>query len=175
MPKVENACREFLSSRRSIMLSTVSPEGELETSALPLVWLNAREWVVLVSELATHTRNLLAMTASAEAENAVLKNSTGRVEVLSGLFVADESATPELFARERLSVQLSVSHLHDTARQEALDVFSEAFGDIVTLLTGLPDFHVFKFSVLSGRYVQGFGAAYAFEGCPCEALKPVRR
>ncbi|MBD3754885.1 MAG: pyridoxamine 5'-phosphate oxidase family protein, partial [Gammaproteobacteria bacterium] len=67
MRKVEDACRQFLNSRRSIMLSTVSPDGELETSALPCVWLNPQELVVWVSELAPHTRNLLAMTASADA------------------------------------------------------------------------------------------------------------
>ncbi|WP_178862137.1 HugZ family protein [Thiomicrorhabdus cannonii] len=170
MPKVEDACRQFLSSRRSIMLSTVSPDGELETSALPCVWLNPQELVIWVSELAPHTRNLLAMTRSAEAENAASKNSTGRV---SGLLVADEQATPQLFARERISLQLAVESLQSEARAEAITRLREAFGEVMDVLAGLPDFHAFKLRVVGGRYVRGFGAAYAFENSPCEALKGI--
>lgn len=171
MRKVEDACRQFLNSRRSIMLSTVSPEGELETSALPCVWLNPQELVVWVSELAPHTRNLLAMTASADAQNSALKNSTGRV---SGLLVADEQATPELFARERISLQLAVSLFDGDARAPALRLMRESFGEIMEVLAGLPDFHAFKLRVVGGRYVRGFGAAYAFESCPCDALKGIK-
>ncbi|MDG6773795.1 HugZ family protein [Thiomicrorhabdus sp. ZW0627] len=156
---VSQACRKFFESRKSLILGTLSDEGVLETSATPFVVIEEGELAIFVSELSAHTQNLL--------------HSTGLV---SGLLVADESETPEMFARERISLQLQVSHIgqDDAERDRILDLFSQRFGEVVDVLRGLPDFHCFKLKVAQGRYIQGFGSAHAFEGCPCRDMKGIK-
>jgi len=173
MHQVEQQCQGFLSRRHSMMLSTQSASGVLETSVVPFVELKAGVFAILVSELAQHTQNLLAMRAAENVEKRVVQKSAGLV---SGLLVADESTTEQLFARERLSLQMSVTSVaaESETRQTILALMLTQFGEVIDVLAGLPDFHCFTLQVESGRYIKGFGAAYAFLDCPCNNLKSIK-
>lgn len=168
---VSQDCQQFLDSRKSLVLSTISAQGELETSVMPFVVVNAGELAIFVSELSAHTQNLLNLTGL--AQNAGDSNFTGLV---SGLLLADENETPEIFARERIGMQLQVSRVDSGSVewQEIVDRFAANFGEVVDVLRNLPDFHCFKLVVVRGRYVRGFGAAYAFEGCPCKEMQGIK-
>lgn len=169
---VESACQTFVQSRKSLVLSTLSQEGELETSVVPFVKLNQRDWAIWVSELSTHTQNLRALTQQHNLKNAFPKSAG----LVSGLLLADESDTPQIFARERMSVQCKVFQVEKDAEVEEVIFrqFSERFGEMADLLKTLPDFHFFKLELVRGRYIKGFGAAYSFEGPPCENLEAVK-
>ena len=172
MSQVEQQCHAFFKSRQSLILSTVSEKGELETSVVPFVELKSGVLAILVSELAQHTQNLLALTAYENHKLGANKKSAGLV---AGLIVADEASTEQLFARERLSLQLHVERVagESDERRTVLSLMQSQFGDVITVLAGLPDFHCFKLQVESGRYIRGFGAAYAFLNCPCNALQAI--
>lgn len=172
MSQVEQQCQAFLKSRQSLMLSTQAQNGELETSVVPFVELENGVLAILVSELAQHTQNLMALLASETQKLGMNKKSAGLV---SGLLVADEASTEQLFARERLSLQLKVEAVavDSDERRTILSLMQAQFGEVIEVLAGLPDFHCFKLQVESGRYVKGFGAAYAFLNCPCGGLQPI--
>jgi len=166
MSKVEQQCQQFFASRQSLVLSTQSQTTELETSVVPFAQLAEGELVIFVSELAQHTQNLLSLEQSSNID------STGLV---SGLLLADESDTEQMFARERLSMQFAVERvITEPNRATCIERLQNQFGEVVEVLRGLPDFHCFKLKVLSGRYVKGFGAAYEFSGCPCQALQGIK-
>lgn len=163
MPKrAEPECQRFFASRKSLLLSSHSPDGVLEASAVPFIQSGEAELTVLVSELAVHTRNILSMKEG---------------ECLAGLLAADEADTAELFARERMHMQLSPLALEreSQAWMEAMRGFEGRFGEVVSVLKGLPDFHCFRLRIESGRYVRGFGEAYGFEKVPCQALRRLTR
>jgi len=169
---VESACQTFVQSRKSLVLSTLSQDGELETSVVPFVRLNQTDWAIWVSELSTHTQNLQALTQQNNLESGLSKPAG----LVSGLLLADESDTPQIFARERMSVQCKVFQVEKGTEVEEVIYrqFSESFGEVVEVLKTLPDFHFFKLELVRGRYIKGFGAAYAFEGPPCRNLDAVK-
>lgn len=163
--KTEQACRDFLQRRRTLVLSTLSQDGTVDNGAVPFVWASESELVILVSELAAHTRNLLNLLAQPNSKATV-----------SGLLLADESETEELFARERLSLSLSVAEVARPGEEadRLFTLFSKQFGEVIKVLQTLPDFHLFKLKVEKGRYVHGFGAAYEFSESPCCELSRVK-
>jgi len=162
---VSKQALEFLTSRKSLCLSTVSKEGELETSVTPFVFYEGR-FYIFVSELARHTQNLL---------HAIDSNSAQKLPI-SGLLIADEAETEQIFARERMSFKLKVVEIEQDSKQftAVLSVFEQQFGEVVEVLQGLPDFHLFELTSTEGGYVCGFGQAFAFEGMPADGIHPVR-
>ncbi len=153
----QQQCLEFIRARRSLVISTQDNDGLLETSVVPFVESDGC-FYIFVSELAKHTQNLLAKLNQNESEPLQI----------SALMLADESETEQLFARERIGFQLRVV---EVVREEArydpvLALFAERFGDVVEVLNGLPDFHLFELSSQNGSYVRGFGQAFAFQGLP---------
>ncbi len=163
----QQQCEAFWQARQTLILSTLGSDGVLETSVTPFVTDNSGHLYVFISELAQHTQNILSL----------LIQSSETEPVISGLLLADESETEQLFARERLSLQLSPS---DIARDspiflEMICRFEHSFGEVVSVLANLPDFHLIQLRVIQGGYVKGFGQAFTFKGCPCQALTPVKR
>lgn len=166
----------FLASRRSLVLGTQGEDGCVELSVAPFVPFELQAplpracasfalsgpwtWMprgcenrmsglaVFLSDLAPHTANL---------------RRTGAAEVL---LLEDEAEARQPFARTRLSLTCSVGMLdrEDAQGRAVLEAMEAAFGGIVPLLRGLPDFHLFLLVPRVGRYVAGFGKAYRLEG-----------
>ncbi|MEL6555282.1 MAG: pyridoxamine 5'-phosphate oxidase family protein [Cyanobacteria bacterium J06621_11] len=134
----------FPSQFGSVVLGTVSKNGQPQASYAPCVIDTERNIYIFVSGLSAHTQNL---------------HTTGQA---SALFVEDESKTKQMFARKRLSyscnarlIERESDHWNAIAQQ-----FTERFGNIVEIMVGLPDFRIFQLCPHSGQFVMGFGAAY---------------
>jgi putative heme iron utilization protein len=129
----------------SLMLSTVSGDGLPHASYAPYILDHDYQIYIFTSGLSAHTGNLQA---------------TG---VACVLLIEDESVTPQVFARQRITYDCNVARLprgSDTW-EEVADRFEQRFGDIISMLRSLEDFQIFCLSPQTGRFVMGFGAAYA--------------
>lgn len=167
----QQQCEAFFTSRKSLILSTSDAQGVIETSVAPFIYTNHKLYI-FVSELAKHTQNLLALMESNQQSADV--HLPGLV---SAILLADEAHTEQLFARERMTLQLSVEELlvNDKRYSDVLNEFADHFGEVVTVLRGLSDFHLFEFTIQNGGYVKGFGQAFAFDDKPCNDLQPITR
>ncbi|MEA1989726.1 MAG: hypothetical protein U9N57_11055 [Pseudomonadota bacterium] len=167
----QQQCEIFFKSRKSIILSTLDSLGTIETSVAPFVYKDDKLYI-FVSELAKHTQNLLGLIERNESSKDL--NTPGLV---SAILLADESQTEQIFARERMTLQLNVAELlaDDKSYSDLLNEFANQFGEVVSVLRGLSDFHLFEFIIQKGGYVKGFGQAFAFEDRPCKGLQPISR
>jgi putative heme iron utilization protein len=146
--ELRHEMREFQSAFRSVLMATVSQDGEPEASYAPYVVDDAGRYYVFVSGLARHTRDL---------------QETGQASLQ---FIEDESEAHNLFARRRLTWLCAVTVIPraSTDWELMLHQFTLRFGKFIDTLRGLPDFQLFRLTPLSGSYVRGFGQAFRFEG-----------
>ena len=135
---------EFLAGFRTLLMATVSADGVPDASYAPYVRIDDDAFYVNLSELSTHTGNLLA---------------TPRVSVM---FVQAEDDTKQLFARKRLSFDADAAVIErDSALWvQIMDRFGAKFGDVMDLIRPLRDFKLFRLTPRSGVYVRGFAQAY---------------
>jgi len=172
----QQQCLAFFKSRSTLILSTFDSNGTLETSVAPFVSDETGHLYLFVSELALHTQNILKWIAVKEvtASNSV---SLKAPSLISCLLVADEIETKQLFARERLTMQLDLAEIgRDSSLFELIMTrFESTFGEIITLLKSLSDFHLIQLTPITGGYVKGFGQAFTFKGCPCQQLQPIKQ
>lgn len=155
-PDPTSAAQALLSRCGTVILSTLSPNGWPEPSVTPCL-VEVPHGYVFLSRLAPHTENLLKQPRAGV------------------LWVEDEGRSRNLFARERLSAQCEVETM-DRESPEGLRILDEMqarFGSTVDLLRGLPDFILFRLTPTKGRYIRGFGAAFAFDGFDLERLRAV--
>ncbi|MFI3137525.1 MAG: pyridoxamine 5'-phosphate oxidase family protein [Methylococcaceae bacterium] len=136
--------QELLQSQQTLLLSTVSEQGIPDISYAPFIRDQAGCFNIYVSELASHTRNLLNNPQT------------------SVLFIRPEAESKNLFARERAVISCSVKEIarDDVSYPVRLHALQERFGEVITLLSTLNDFHLFALCPQSGRYVVGFGRAF---------------
>ncbi len=137
--------RALRDRHRTLLLATTGPEGP-EIGYAPCVLDEEEALCIFVSELAAHTRNLLAGSPAAV------------------LFIEPEAEARNPFARRRLSLRCRAEEVTGETRERLLDRMEAAFGETVALLRGLPDFHLFRLQVESGSYVRGFGQAWKVSG-----------
>lgn len=135
---------EFLAGFRTLLMATVSEEGVPDVSYAPYVRIDDDAFYVYLSELSTHTGNLL---------------TTPRVSVM---FVQSEDDTKQLFARKRLSFDADADVIErDSERwRQVMDLFQAKFGEVMDLILPLRDFRLFRLQPRSGVYVRGFAQAY---------------
>lgn len=150
MPSFESvlAAYQGLPTRvHSLMLSTVDGEGAPQASYAPYVMDDDYQLYIFTSGLSAHTQNL---------------QKTGLASVL---LIEDEAEAGQIFARQRITYGCQARLLpRGTAAWEAIaDRFEQRFGEIIVMLRSLDDFQIFCLSPQSGRFVMGFGAAYAID------------
>ncbi len=133
----------FRDTRKTLLLSTLSINGFPHSSYAPFVRL-ADGYYVLLSELAEHTQNL--------QQN----------DRLSFMLAADEADSPQIFARQRLTyrARATVITRNSDTWHNAIAQLQSRFGKIIDTLSGLGDFHLFRLTPETGRYVKDFGRAY---------------
>jgi len=136
---------ELVASQQTLLLSTASANGVPDISHAPFVRDDAGVFYIYVSEMACHTVNLL-------------NNPQASV-----LFIRPESESPNLFARERVVLSCSVTEIiRDTAIYvDRIQALQDKFGEVVSVLRSLSDFHLFALRPENGRYVIGFGRAFS--------------
>ena len=148
---------EFLGAFRTLLMATVSADGVPDASYAPFVRVDDNAFYVNLSELSTHTGNLLA------------------TPLASVMFLQAEDDSKQLFARKRLGFDADAELVaRDSARWcQVMDLFADKFGDIIDLIRPLQDFKLFRIQPRSGVYVRGFAQAYPIEGPELEQLRQV--
>jgi len=137
----------FLETFQTLVMASVTPSGDPHASTAPYVRIG-NDFYILISTVAQHGRNLL------ESQRASL------------LFVEDESSCSQPFARKRVTLDVIVGEVLDqdplyTMVIERLKAHFDS--ELVTSLSQMGDFHLFKLSPLSGSVVMGFGKAYRLD------------
>lgn len=137
-------CQLLINSQKTLLLSTVSSQGHPECSYAPYVRGDSGIFYIFVSNLASHTQNML-------------KNNQACI-----MFIQPEKDTKNFFARERVSFECSVDKMlkNDDNYDIQLGAMTDKFGKTIVVLRSLPDFHLLKLKPMSGRYIAGFGQAF---------------
>jgi hypothetical protein len=134
----------FLETFQTLIIASLTPEGEPYASTAPYVRMGC-DFYILISTVAQHGRNLLD------------------AKKVSLLFVEDESQCIQPFARKRVTIEAEVSEIirEEETFFHAIERFKAHFDpELVTSLSQMGDFHLFKLSPSSGSVVMGFGKAY---------------
>lgn len=132
---------------RSVLLATRGEDGEPHAGYTPYL-LDDSDIIIFVSQLALHTRDLLA---------------NGRA---SAMIISDEADSSQIFARTRVSYQCraQIVQSEDELYGPLLDRFELLHGKMIGLLRQLPDFILFRLVPHHGQFVMGFGKAYKLTG-----------
>ncbi|WP_080780000.1 pyridoxamine 5'-phosphate oxidase family protein [Chryseobacterium phocaeense] len=138
-PKV----KELIDRTQSIILATADAEGNPNSSYAPFVQLD-NTFYILVSFMAKHTKNL----------------ADGRKASL--MFIEDESATKQIYARERLTVETTPSQIERDSEtwNTVVAKLKETHGKVVDVIADMQDFILIALQPVRGSYVNGFGSAY---------------
>jgi putative heme iron utilization protein len=155
--QAQNQYHQLMEGLQSIILGTIDVQGNPHNSYAPFVMDKEKKIYFLASELAIHTEHLL-------------KNPYASV-----LFIEDESKTKQIFGRCRLNFNCNVEEIkrYEPEWKEITSQLENRFGEIVTMITSLSDFHLFKLIPKKGRFVMGFGAIYEINDDNLEILTPV--
>jgi heme iron utilization protein len=135
---------ELIVSQQTLLLSTASTNSVPDISYAPFVRDQAGLFYIYVSDMARHTAYLLTNPQA------------------SAMFIRPESASANLFARERAVLSCSVKEISrdDEIYDGRIQALQDKFGEVVSVLRSLSDFHLFALRPESGRYVIGFGRAF---------------
>ncbi|SIS55087.1 hypothetical protein SAMN05421786_101166 [Chryseobacterium ureilyticum] len=138
-PKV----KELIDRTKSVILATVDAEGNPNSSYAPFVQVE-NTFYILVSFMAKHTKNL----------------SEGRKT--SVMFIEDESATKQIYARERLTLEAATSQIERDSEtwNTVVTKLKEDHGKVVDVISEMGDFILIALQPIKGSYVNGFGSAY---------------
>lgn len=139
--------KELLDSRKSLFLSSLTEDGTPYASYAPFA-IADEGFYVLLSEIAVHAVNLQANPLA------------------SVLVVEDEDTAKQLFARLRVTYQVEAQLIaNDSDKWHAgIELLATRHGEIIGNLSQLADFKLFSLEPKSGRFVKGFGRAFAFSG-----------
>ena len=82
------------------------------------------------------------------------------------LFIESEAAAEQIYARRRLRFQCEAERFsrQSPTWEELIPAFSSRFGELIDVLSSLPDFELFSLKPLGGQWVKGFGKAFDFRG-----------
>lgn len=138
-PKVQ----ELINASKSIILATVDAEGNPNSSYAPFVQVE-QTFYILVSFMAKHTKNL----------------ADGRKTSI--MFIEDESATKQIYARERLTIEAATSQIERDSDvwNTVVAQLKETHGKVVDVISEMGDFILIALQPVKGSYVNGFGSAY---------------
>jgi putative heme iron utilization protein len=169
MKDVSARIQTLIQQQQSLFLSTLDQNGNPAASYAPyycdLNEIDAKQpkqaeqteqakkesaFYIFISELSEHTQHLIQHPNAGVliAENA--KESQN----------PEENQTKQVFARTRVSYQVIAEKISGPEKAKTLKAMQNQFGEIIEVLSGLADFHLFKLSPQTGRYVEGFGKAY---------------
>ena len=141
-------CASLIEEMRSLQLSTVGEDGAPHCGYTPYLYRAPCSFYIFVSQLAAHTRNLLA-------------NKTCAI-----MIIADEHSSSEIFARTRANYLCETKRIAPDSPDYTLvlDDYQQRHGKTAGLLRQLPDFVLFQLHPMSGQFVMGFGQAYTLTG-----------
>ena len=159
LPLAREVGADFRVNLSTVCLGTASADGLPEASVAAALLAADGAFVIFVSGLAAHTRNL---------------RENPRASVL---LAEPETATTSALARRRLTFTCNAETVprESTAHPELVTAFRAKFGPTIDVLAGLPDFQFVRLTPQRGRVVVGFGAAFEVDPRDWNALTPVGR
>lgn len=138
---------EFRQQQQTLQLASITPAGLPHVSYSPFVF-QPDGYYILISDVAQHGQNL---------------KTNPNVSIM---MIEDEQDARSIYARKRLSFETQ-AHLVDRESrqwQQSVDALTTKFGDIVENLSQLNDFNLYQLIPTQGRFVKGFGKAFAVSG-----------
>lgn len=150
MMKKEEAQREldcFLDNIKTVVLSTVSSEGEPFASYSPYVQDEESNFYVFISTAVQHSHNMY---------------NTKKAHLL---FIEDESVTNHIYARRRMYFKAKAEKFeeNDDRFEKIAQLFEQKHGSDASLIRQMPDSRFYKLSPYDGNIVLGFGAAFKID------------
>ena len=144
----------IIDSNQTCALATLTKNTKPEISLTPFIYID-EHFYLFISDLASHTENLRAHDECSLLISEPLK-STGNS-----------------FAQKRLSLtgKAQFIDVKSQSYEPILNKFEEKHGPTVSLLKTLPDFHLVEIKITNGRFIEGFGKAFAFEGMSIETAQ----
>ncbi len=134
----------FTKNIQTVMLSTVSKEGEPFASYSPFVEDEEGNFYVFISTAVPHSHNMYA---------------TKKAHIL---FIEDESKASHIYARKRMYFKADVEKLeeNDSKNEKIHQLFKDKFKEAVSFFPAMKDFRFYKLMPKEGNLVLGFGSAY---------------
>ena len=138
----------LIQNMHTVILSTKCADGIPNASYAPSVIDSDGFYYIYISKLSKHANNLLS------SEN------------LSVMIIEDESKSKNLFARKRLTMNCNSSEvIRDSENwNNKISLLEGKFGESITFLKKLTDFHLFKIEPKDGLLVYDFARAFRFKG-----------
>ncbi|NOL50549.1 HugZ family protein [Pelistega europaea] len=154
--EIRQQALQFPSHFQSVQLATCCKDGIPEASYACYLFKDGKYYLYL-SRLAAHFNNLATNPHC------------------SLLFIEDEDKAKQIFARQRLTIQCSVSIIlrGSDVFNRTMDDFAERFGSFMKAVRDLTDFELFELSPEHGSYVAGFAQTYRLSGTDFTNITPV--
>lgn len=149
--------RDFIGTRKLLNLATLTAQGMPHASSAPFLAADGC-FYLFISDLSEHAANLKANCKA------------------SVIFNADEADTKQAFARLRVTFNVEADLIGREVPlwQTRIEQMREKFGPVMDQLKDLPDFHLFELKPGDGRYVKGFGQAYALDGLERQVARQLK-
>jgi putative heme iron utilization protein len=146
----------FIQGVPSCALATTNPEGLPEASYAPCIY-HQSNFYIFVSELASHTRNLLDHPQAS--------------------LLLTESQPRNLFACKRATLEITAQPIErDTPLWLAvLSEMETQLGNTVSVIRELKDFHLLELQPHKASFVTGFGKAFEIQGEQLKEISHIRR
>lgn len=147
LANIEQEVKAFAKSFGSAALASLSPQGKVLATYAPVIHHNDR-FYIYISEVAEHYESI--------------RTNPTNIELM---FLEDESKAKSVILRKRLRYRVEARFV-DRGSSEFEAVFasfiaqSGGSGGIKTIKT-MSDFHLIELIAQDGRFVKGFGQAYA--------------
>ncbi|MDB1124418.1 heme utilization protein HutZ [Vibrio algarum] len=138
---------EFRQQQKTLQMATLTYDGCPHVSYTPFVYL-PDGYYILISDIAKHGQNI---------------KSHQKVSIM---MIEDEQDSRSIYARKRLSFDTTANLVHRESDSwwEAIRALEQRFGEIVSNLSKLGDFHMYQLIPEKGRFVKGFGKAFDVTG-----------
>ena len=139
---------KLLDGMNSIILSTVDSKGLPNSSYAPSVIDDQNNFFIYISELSKHTSNLISNPN------------------LSMMIVKDESESENIFGRKRFTMTAKAEIVKRDSDDwvSSVRLMEKKFGESITFLKDMTDFHLFKLVPSEGLLVHGFARAFRCSG-----------
>ena len=145
----------IINNMKTVILSTNNKNGDPNASYAPCVTDEKGFYYIYISRLSKHAINLL-------------ENSK-----LSVMIIEDESNSENIFARKRFTMTCNAVEIkRDTDKWvDKINLMEDKFGEAISYLKKLTDFHLFKIEPENGLLVYGFARAFHFYGQKLDQIK----
>lgn len=151
--RLKQEFENFDADKRSLIISSISSQGEPLTSYAPFVK-EGNDYFISISSNLPHFKNM---------------QETKKAHIL---IIEDEATAEHIYARKRLYFS-ALCEVVEQGSEEVYKLFDKRYGDSLSFLRSMKDFKIIKLTPGEKSLVLGFGAAYTMGAGGEVALKSV--